>query len=203
MTFFHWGEFDPNLSVTSWFVSSRTLKIFRVVVTVYSWIILIGHLLDYGLYTHSLAQYVHYHAIIPFVYWGLLSQAFLKENNPWFIWLINVSVHGMEFVTMMIELFLNRQLMKKSFVFITIPIQILFMFEAFLVYDEHNFWIYDFLDWHRGSPGEVASRYIGFFLAFIAVYFLVYGIHAFRDFIGRKKKKSQKSSENIAMSAVA
>ncbi|CAG8587985.1 32296_t:CDS:2, partial [Racocetra persica] len=145
MTFFHWGEFDPNLSVTS----------------------------------------------------CLLSSDFIRENNPWFIWLLNVSVHGVEFVTMMIELFLNRQLMKISFIFITLPIQILFMFEAFLVYDSHKFWVYNFLNWYNDSPVNVTLRYIGFFILFIAFYFLAYGLHALRDFIGRKKNNSQKTSENV------
>ncbi|CAG8640005.1 4628_t:CDS:1, partial [Dentiscutata heterogama] len=57
MNFFHWGEFDPHLTVNSWFVSPKTLKIFRLVVTIYSWIIVIGELLDYGLRPQVLTQY--------------------------------------------------------------------------------------------------------------------------------------------------
>ncbi|RIB20481.1 hypothetical protein C2G38_2179163 [Gigaspora rosea] len=250
MNLFHWGKFDPYLSVNSWFVSSRTLKIYRLVVAIYSWIIVIGQLLDYGLREHSLAPYgiqnnlecylcyftnlsyigqtiyftaallysirsnslekfsklhnflfwilyhtvVHYHFFIVVVYWSLLSSSFIQANNPWYIWWLNVSVHGIEFVTMLIELFLNRQIMKKSFIFITIPIIILFMLETFFIYDTHRFWVYNFLNWYSGSPEDVTLRYIGFTIFFIACYFVVYGFHALRDYIGRKHSKE--SSDN-------
>ncbi|CAG8473359.1 21220_t:CDS:2 [Dentiscutata erythropus] len=253
MNFFHWGEFDPHLTVNSWFVSPKILKIFRLVVAIYSWIILIGELLDYALREHFLAQYgfendaecflcyftilsyigqtvyftaaafysirsnslekfsklhnflfwilyhtvVHYHVLIVFVYWTLLSSTFIQENNPWYIWWLSVSVHGLEFVTMLIELFLNRQVMKISFIFITIFIQVLYMLETFLIYYTHGFWIYDFLDWHSGSPAAVSLRYIGFLIFFIVCFFLVYGLHTLRDYIGRKHN-SKESSENVS-----
>ncbi|CAG8708131.1 40259_t:CDS:2 [Gigaspora margarita] len=192
MNLFHWENFDPYLSANSWFVSSRTLKIYRLVVVIYSLIIVIGELLDYGLREHSLAPYgiqnnlecylcyftnlsyigqtiyftaalfysirsnslekfsklhnflfwilyhtvVHYHIFIVVVYWGLLSKSFIQANNPWYIWLLNVSVHGID-----------------------------------------------------GSPEDVTLRYIGFTIFFIACYFVVYGFHALRDYIGRKCSK--------------
>ncbi|CAG8792352.1 21689_t:CDS:2 [Gigaspora margarita] len=251
MNFFHWGEFDPYLSVNSWFVSSRILKIFRLLVAIYSWIIVIGELLDYGLREHSLAAYgiqndaecylcyftmlsyigqtiyftvasfysfrsnslekfsklhnflfwilyhtvVHYQVLIVFVYWGLLSSDFIQEHNPWYIWWLSISVHGLTLVTMLTELFLNRQVMKKSFIFITIFIQILYMLETFLIYDTHRFWVYNFLNWYNGSPIDVTLRYIGLTIFFIVCYFVVYGFHALRDYIGRKHSKE--SSDNV------
>ncbi|CAG8500133.1 10397_t:CDS:2 [Dentiscutata erythropus] len=209
MNFFHWGEFDPNLTVNSWFVSPKTLKIFRLVVAIYSWIIVIGDLLDYGLRPQELTKvdfgndaecflcyftnlsyigqtiyfttalfysfrsnslenfsklhnflfWILYHT---FVHYHLLSKTFIKANKPWYVWWLNISVHGVEFVTMLIELFLNRQIMKISFIFITISIQILYTFETFLIYDTHRgFWVYEFLDWHKDSPGIVSLHYIG------------------------------------------
>ncbi|CAG8474716.1 30862_t:CDS:1, partial [Racocetra persica] len=87
--------------------------------------------------------------------------------------------------------------MKISFIFITIPIQILYTFEVFLVYDKHKFWVYNFLNWYNDSPGNITLRYIALYVLSIVFYFLMYGLHALRDYIGRKKNSSQKSSENI------
>ncbi|CAG8673783.1 25289_t:CDS:2 [Dentiscutata erythropus] len=180
MNFFHWGEFDPNLTVNSWFVSPKTLKIFRLVVAIYSWIIVIGDLLDYALRPQTLTidgfdndaecflcyftnlsyigQTIYFTVAVfysfrsdslenfsklhNFLFWILYhTLVHYHANNPWYVWWLNVSVHGVEFVTMLIELFLNRQIMKISFIFITIPFQILYMLEAFLLYDTHRDYI--------------------------------------------------------------
>ncbi|CAB4391656.1 unnamed protein product [Rhizophagus irregularis] len=42
--FFHYKDFDPKKSVTSWFISPKALMIIRGIISLYTWIVLIGHL---------------------------------------------------------------------------------------------------------------------------------------------------------------
>ncbi|CAG8576618.1 5773_t:CDS:2 [Acaulospora morrowiae] len=199
MGIFHYKEFNPRLSVTSWFISSNGLAIYRGLMTVYFWIVLIGRILQYS-YDNSLRIYgysndvecylcyftnlsfvgqtlyftaafihnviycrtpephepisfknqpnflnwlfwllyhtiVHYHFIVVFVYWALLSRSLIESHPPAYIWWLAISVHGVDFLAMMIELFLNRQIMKKSFVFLTCLGTIFFMLESFVVFE--------------------------------------------------------------------
>ncbi|GBB91799.1 hypothetical protein RclHR1_01920003 [Rhizophagus clarus] len=48
--FFHFKDFDAEKSVTSWFISSKTLLIIRGIIALYTWIILIGQFIDTVIY---------------------------------------------------------------------------------------------------------------------------------------------------------
>ncbi|CAG8483421.1 17737_t:CDS:2 [Acaulospora morrowiae] len=143
---------------------------------------------------------VHYHFIVVFVYWALLSGSLIDSNPPAYIWWLAISVHGGDFLAMMIELFLNRQIMKKSFVILTCLGLLLFMLESFVVFESSGLWVYSFLDWKNGSPSTVAIRYVLFLVSFVVVYFIVYGLHLLRDWIGKKlhkKRTDEKYGSNI------
>jgi len=42
LNFFHYNDFEEEKSVTSWFISPKLLLIIRGIISLYTWIILIG-----------------------------------------------------------------------------------------------------------------------------------------------------------------
>ncbi|CAB5368013.1 unnamed protein product [Rhizophagus irregularis] len=126
----------------------------------------------------------HFSTVIVLTYWLFLSRNFIFAKPQPFRWWLNVSVHGLNFLFAIIEIFLNRQIIVVSFVILSLIIQILYMFVVFINYAVTSMWIYGFADFTKGSI--TAIWYIGLIIGYIIIFFLVYGVHLLRDFLGRR-----------------
>ncbi|RIA94007.1 hypothetical protein C1645_873718 [Glomus cerebriforme] len=233
--FFHCNDFDETKSLTSWFISPKILFIFRGIIFLYSWIVLIGQFVNsaigqgagdffkfftnlsfigltayfttafYHSYRHVTKKHkplsnqskilnwlfwllyhttVHFSMLIVLTYWLFLSQTFIHGKPPPFRWWLNVSVHGLNFLFTLIEVFLNRQRMVVSFIIFNLIILILYIFIGYINYAVNSQWVYGFLNYNNGYKS--ALWYIGLFISYTIIYFIMYGIHSLRDYIGKR-----------------
>ena len=68
--FFHYDNFDAKKSVTSWFISPRALLIFRGIICLYAWIVLVAEFTNVAIY-YGAANFFKYFTELGFV--GLVA----------------------------------------------------------------------------------------------------------------------------------
>lgn len=230
--FFHYNDFDAKKSVTSWFISPKSLLIIRGIICLYSWIVLIGKTVNYAMnydaisyltyFTHfsyiGLVAYftltafchsygyvrknkipqhklfnwlfwllyhtlAHFTTIIILTYWIFFSDYFVKTNPQPYNWWLNISIHALNFLFAIVEVFLNRQIMVASFVILNLILEILYLGVVNIYYAEHSKWVYEFLDVTKGLKSF--WWYLGLFIGFIVIYFIMYAVHMLRDYLGK------------------
>jgi len=150
-----------------------------------------------GLFWLQYETLVSYHVVVPIVFWGLLSSGLvLTRFNVW----LNVSVHGLDFVFMAVEMILNKVPVAAGHIIFFLAILILYMFYCWMIhaipiplstssgYDSTHRWVYNFVDW---SPSTTASiYYFGLLIFFTLVYFCCFGCHRLRKHIGTKHQSN-------------
>ncbi|KAJ3055712.1 hypothetical protein HK097_009597 [Rhizophlyctis rosea] len=142
--------------------------------------------------------------IVVIIFWSLLSGE-LVRNGDAMAWWTNINVHLMDLVFMLIELFLARTPMFASQWPIPIAVGLLYLAWAHVqnaaFSDEpwvvgnpaypHGWYPYSFLDVERSSA---AMWYIIVIVLFILMFFVVFGVHRFRDRVTRKRVEGRKEA---------
>ncbi|GES84038.1 hypothetical protein RCL_jg19572.t1 [Rhizophagus clarus] len=123
---------------------------------------------------------VHFPILLTLFYWLFLYN---EELNP-FEWWIIVSMHGFNSLFVIIEVFLNRQIMSASFIILNLTIQILYTFIVYINYAVTSHWVYEFMDFTKGIKS--ALWYIGLIIGSTLIFFIMYGIHLLRDYLGKR-----------------
>ncbi|CAG8480972.1 7597_t:CDS:2 [Paraglomus occultum] len=242
---FHTDTYDPSLSFSSYFVSSKTLFVVRLVMAIYCTVVFIATIVQYivnqndkvlvyftnlsylGLtvyfllsvylgaktsmrptflhYVHFVLYHtvIHFHIIVPLVYWFFLDD--LTSETPAITWWRTVSMHAGDGIFMLVELWLNKQILYWSYLLITMLFLLLFMFESWVVHAVDHFWVYNFLSWDSGAA-KAATWYLGLFVFFIIAYAFQMGMIYLRNYIGVRFEKSRKklvAADNIPMDKMA
>lgn len=156
--------------------------------------------------------------LTPVVFWSILNSA--NDGVPAVVMWINVSVHGVSFFMMLIDVIFNRikiPIRLVLFVFFTV---VFYMFLSFIIFARYSIfgpsihweltwqfryvystgtWTYPFLNWAIGPPAAIWY----FVVAIIVVvsFFLMILIHWIRDVIARKTGRAEVSvlSEKTAI----
>ncbi|KAI9305935.1 hypothetical protein BJ944DRAFT_264360 [Cunninghamella echinulata] len=239
-SFFRWFGFDlfePERAVTSYWIPSKVFLIIRLIICVYSTIIIWGNLANsaisykkentpfiffgyftnltfIGLHAYYVTVCYHhvryilskgqlnsffnqpttlnylfiylYHTIItfnivtPVVYWSFLNGTEVLSPLQTFF---NVSVHGVSFFMMLIDVILNRIQIYTNMVLLLIINVAIYMCLSFVVYSVDDIWVYPFLDWSGGL--KAALMYIVVGTIFIIAFFIILAIHDLRDWIAK------------------
>ncbi|KAI9340750.1 hypothetical protein BD770DRAFT_476527 [Pilaira anomala] len=236
---FGFDQFEPERAVSSYWVSSKTFFVIRLILALYSFIVLwvnIGvsahegrgqnifafftNLTFVGLHAYLITATVHHfrylrsknvnsffnqHAVLnylyvylyctvitfnivtPVVYWALLAGG-SEETTPRSVWL-NVSVHGVSFFLMIIDVIFNRMKIPIRMIMFVLVTVVIYMCLAFVVYATQGFWVYPFLEWDQGP--KAAIWYVAVAAIVTLSFFLQVLIHFLRDFIAKKAGKIQ------------
>ncbi|CAO3610092.1 unnamed protein product [Mucor fragilis] len=149
------------------------------------------------LFLYLYATIVTYNILTPVVFWSILNSA--NDGVPAVVMWINVSVHGVSFFMMLIDVIFNRikiPIRLVLFVFFTV---VFYMFLSFIIFASTGTWTYPFLNWAIGPPAAIWY----FVVAIIVVvsFFLMILIHWIRDVIARKTGRAEVSvlSEKTAI----
>eukprot|EP00128_Syssomonas_multiformis_P006829 Colp12_sorted_trinity150504_noHs@35693 len=117
-----------------------------------------------------------FHIVVPLMYWLFLSDFFF-QYNPAEKW-IDLSVHGLDFVFLYVDVVLNRMEFIFShavFVIFFALIYILWMwFGHFVIWKAQDWWPYDIFDW---SEEGVYYYYIGTGFGVFLLYCSLWGLH--------------------------
>ncbi|CAO3608773.1 unnamed protein product [Cunninghamella blakesleeana] len=252
-SFFRWFGFDlfqPERAVTSYWIPSKVFLVIRLVICIYSTIVMWGNLgnsaisykkedtpfIFFGFFTNLTfiglhAYYVTvcyhhvryilsknldsffkqptainylfvylYHTVItfnivtPVVYWAFLSGGTkMTSLQTW----LNVSVHGVSFFMMLIDVILNRMQIYVNMVLLLIINVVLYMCLSFVVYSSTGIWVYPFLNWSLGATAALMYIVVG--AVFVIAYFIIMAIHDLRDWIAQATGCAPKTANPRSM----
>lgn len=119
-------------------------------------------------------------AVVVLVYWLLLSD---PQPNA-FQTFVNLSVHGLNWPLIWIDMALNKIRFHKGHIVYEIILLFFYMCFAFVFHASYNVWIYSFLDYYNSA--KAAVYYIGVFIGFVIIYFIALGWTRLRDYIGKR-----------------
>ncbi|CAO0799325.1 unnamed protein product [Mucor circinelloides] len=142
------------------------------------------------LFLYLYATIVTYNILTPVVFWSILNTA--NDGVPAVVMWINVSVHGVSFFMMIIDVIFNRikiPIRLVLFVFFTV---VFYMFLAFIIFASTGRWVYPFLDWSQGPP--TAIWYFVVAIIVVVSFFIMILIHWIRDVIARKTGRAEISA---------
>lgn len=150
--------------------------------------------------------------VTPVVYWSLLNQG--TNGVPAISVWTNVSVHGVSFFLMLIDVTFNRMKISIRMVLFAILTVVLYMFLAFIIFAKWvkyhmrcttlkahtpflmlystGRWVYPFLRW---SQGPITALWY-FVVAIIVVlsFFIMILVHRVRDMVARKTGRAEVSA---------
>ncbi|CAO3591604.1 unnamed protein product [Absidia cylindrospora] len=135
------------------------------------------------LYVYLYHSIMVFNIVTPVVFWAVLNTAGAVSSNTIKIW-INDSVHGVSLALMMLDVIFNRMRVYTNMIILIILNVIIYMCLSFLVHAVTNVWVYPFLDWSKGTQAALMYVIVGTLFTF--VFFLMIGIHDFRDWIAQK-----------------
>ncbi|CEP09458.1 hypothetical protein [Parasitella parasitica] len=138
------------------------------------------------LYVCLYSTVITFNIVTPVVYWAILAKGMAATNTVG-TWL-NVSVHGVSFFLMIIDVLLNRMKISVRMVIFPLVTMICYMLFAFIVYAVQGIWIYPFLNWQQGS--STAIWYFAVAIICVVAFFIQVLIHWGRDYIARKTGKA-------------
>jgi len=134
-----------------------------------------------------------YHIVVPIVYWALLSGAFIASNPNNDQWFQTVSVHAIEFLLIYLDMIFNKLPSFVVNVIWVLSFGILYVLYTFVIHSIGGRWVYGFLDWDQGPIA--AGFYLGILLLFVICFFISYGLHRLRTFVGKKFEEKYPSKE--------
>lgn len=122
--------------------------------------------------------------LVTIVFWALLYSGFDSKFTAW----TNVSQHALNSVYAFLEITIPRT-EPPPFIHILPIIFILAMYLglAYLTYDTEHFFVYDFLDNKKHSPGSVAGYCIGILVGAIIIFLIVRCLIMLRVWLTEKK----------------
>ncbi|KAF1806383.1 hypothetical protein V8B55DRAFT_1456379 [Mucor lusitanicus] len=142
------------------------------------------------LFVYLYATVITNNVVTPVVYWSLLNQG--TNGVPAISVWTNVSVHGVSFFLMLIDVTFNRMKISIRMVLFAILTVVLYMFLAFIIFANTGRWVYPFLRW---SQGPITALWY-FVVAIIVVlsFFIMILVHRVRDMVARKTGRAEVSA---------
>jgi hypothetical protein len=104
------------------------------------------------------------------VFWAILFSGFDSTYSAW----SNISEHAFNSAYALVEIILTRTEPRPWIHIVPIIILLaLYLGLAFLTYATQHFYVYDFLDNHKNSPGVVAGYIMGILVGSIIIFVIV------------------------------
>ncbi|KAI8614530.1 hypothetical protein BC830DRAFT_373808 [Chytriomyces sp. MP71] len=132
-----------------------------------------AHLINWTVYALA-ATYCY---IVSIIFWTLLVGLMWDGADAIHHWTAT-SLHAGNSAIMLLEAIVGRTPMHIAFLIPTLAFALLYLAEAFLYHATTGQWIYPFLD---TSQPDAVGFYVGILFGFVVVYFVVWGLHAWRD----------------------
>jgi len=117
------------------------------------------------------------HIAVPLIYWVML-RALNNETGAYFEW-INASVHGVNFLVVLLEVLLGRMVLRLRDIWILGSTALLYTCWMWIVNAFAGVWVYPFLSWNRGPM--VAISYLSILACLLVCYVLMYLLHQIRE----------------------
>jgi hypothetical protein len=76
---------------------------------------------------------VTFHIVVPLVFWALLAKDVMKNDSSPFHWWKEVTVHGLDFVIVYLEVFLGRMIMCWSRMYFVILLVLAYLLYALAI----------------------------------------------------------------------